>query len=177
MNASEYLQAYGWKQGEALQKGGLRKPILVKHKKDTRGLGHGSDMQEAWWERMFDGQLKGLDVNTEGSDGIQFCQNEVKPSGISRHLSPLYRMFVWGGVLEGTIDQLKKQQEDEKANKKAKSKKRRKNDSEDDTDRSKKKKKEKKKEKKRKSRPTSKGNSDEDWIRQLVQNMDQKVAA
>lgn len=177
MNASEYLQAYGWKKGEALQQGGLRKPILVKHKKDTRGLGHNSDLHEAWWERMFDGQLKGLDVNAEGTDGVKFCQNEVKPSGISRHLSPLYRMFVWGGVLEGTIDQLKKQQEEEKANKKTKSKKRRKSDSDDETDRSKKKKKEKKKEKKKKSKTSSKNNSGEDWIRQLVQNMDQKVAA
>jgi len=103
MDSARYLKSYGWTHGEPLRKGGLRKPILVKHKKDTKGLGHNVDDQEAWWERVFDGQLKSLDVNSEGKNGISFTQGEIKPSGISQNVSPLYRMFVRGGVLEGSM--------------------------------------------------------------------------
>ncbi|ANB15189.1 Tma23p [Sugiyamaella lignohabitans] len=106
MDSASYLQSFGWSHGQPLQKGGLRKPILVKHKKDTKGLGHTAGDQEAWWERMFDGQLKGLDVSTSGSSkdgGVTFKQNEIKVSAVSQNVSPLYRMFVRGGVLEGSI--------------------------------------------------------------------------
>lgn len=110
MDSAAYLESYGWTQGEALKKGGLKKPILVKHKKDTKGLGCTSDDQEAWWERLFDGQLKSLDVSLSShkGDDIIFNQKEVKPSGVSHQLSPLYRMFIRGGVLEGTIEAKKK---------------------------------------------------------------------
>lgn len=49
MDSKGYLKSYGWQEGEALQKGGLKKPILVKHKKDKKGLGcaPGQDDSEA----------------------------------------------------------------------------------------------------------------------------------
>ncbi|ODQ66081.1 hypothetical protein NADFUDRAFT_82946 [Nadsonia fulvescens var. elongata DSM 6958] len=102
MNAENYLVQYGWTQGEALRFGGLKKPILVKHKKDQKGLGHTSDQHEAWWERVFDGQLKSLNVVANKS-GTSFEQSEVKVSGISQNLSPLYRSFIRGEGLKGTI--------------------------------------------------------------------------
>lgn len=103
MDSRGYLQSYGWKEGEAFKSGGLRKPILLKHKKDTKGLGHDADQAEAWWERVFDGQLKSLDVSLSGSNEVNFKQNEIKVTGISKSASPLYRMFVQGEGLQGTI--------------------------------------------------------------------------
>lgn len=64
MDAKGYLQSYGWKEGEALKHGGLKKPILVKHKQDTKGLGHGGNDADMWWEKLFDGQLKSLEVSS-----------------------------------------------------------------------------------------------------------------
>ncbi|QLL34701.1 hypothetical protein HG536_0H00760 [Torulaspora globosa] len=106
MDSKEYLISYGWKEGEALRKGGLKKPILVKHKKDKKGLGcaPGQDDSEAWWERLFDGQLKNLDVSCSSTSGkIEFKQNESVATGVSKSVSPLYRWFVRGEGLKGTI--------------------------------------------------------------------------
>ncbi|KAL2706837.1 Protein TMA23 [Kluyveromyces marxianus] len=105
MDSKGYLKSYGWEEGEALRHGGLKKPILVKHKKDKKGLGcaPGNDDSEAWWERLFDGQLRGLDVQT-GSNGISFKQSEVIASSVSKSESPLYKWFVRGEVLKGTIE-------------------------------------------------------------------------
>lgn len=103
MNASLYLQSYGWTEGEALQKGGLRRPILVKHKKDTKGLGADGNDTDLWWERLFDGQLKNLEM-TSGSDGILFKQNSSNVDTFMRKAtSPLYKMFVKGTGLAGTV--------------------------------------------------------------------------
>ncbi|CAI4048859.1 hypothetical protein SKDZ_13G3940 [Saccharomyces kudriavzevii ZP591] len=109
MDSKEYLISYGWKEGEAFKEGGLKKPILVKHKRDKKGLGNapGGNDGEAWWERLFDGHLKNLDVSTDSSNGaIKFTQNVVVASAVSKSSSPLYRWFVKGEGLKGTIDNL-----------------------------------------------------------------------
>lgn len=105
MDSKGYLKNYGWEEGEAFKKGGLKKPILVKHKKDKKGLGCAphQDDSEAWWERLFDGQLKGLDIKSNGGNGITFEQKEVVATGMSKESSPLYRWFVRGEGLKGTI--------------------------------------------------------------------------
>lgn len=107
MDAPSYLKSYGWKDGEALREGGLRKPILVKHKKDTKGLGNGTNDSDMWWERLFDGQLKNLQVN-HGHDGdITFNQNNKQAEAEARKAQlPLYRMFVKGQGLAGTVGKL-----------------------------------------------------------------------
>ena len=103
MDAKGYLQSYGWQEGQALQKGGLLKPILVKHKKDTKGLGHGTNDGDLWWERLFDGQLKSLDVTSSGGN-VVFDQNKQNvEASVRKSNSPLYRMFVKGQGLEGTV--------------------------------------------------------------------------
>ncbi|KAM9908386.1 hypothetical protein OXX79_000396 [Metschnikowia pulcherrima] len=103
MNASSYLQSFGWQEGQALQKGGLKKPILVKHKKDNKGLGSEVNDADMWWERLFDGQLKSLEV-TSGSNGVSVKQNEREVADHMRKAnSPLYRMFVRGEGLAGTV--------------------------------------------------------------------------
>ncbi|KAF8002483.1 hypothetical protein HF325_003448 [Metschnikowia pulcherrima] len=103
MNASSYLQSFGWQEGQALQKGGLKKPILVKHKKDNKGLGSEVNDADMWWERLFDGQLKSLEV-TSGSNGVSVKQNEKEVADHMRKANlPLYRMFVRGEGLAGTV--------------------------------------------------------------------------
>lgn len=105
MNASIYLQSFGWKEGEALKKGGLKKPILVKHKKDTKGLGHDTNDSDMWWEKLFDGQLKNLEVNNNNKNGgVSFETNEEKVvDAFQKSISPLYKMFVKGEGLAGTV--------------------------------------------------------------------------
>lgn len=107
MDSKGYLKSYGWVEGEALKNGGLKKPILVKHKKDTKGLGHDSGDGDAWWERLFDGQLKSLDVLSGVNNAISFKQNDIKPSAMKENESPLYKMFVKGEGLAGTVGNTK----------------------------------------------------------------------
>ncbi|KAI0465441.1 hypothetical protein LJB42_000676 [Komagataella kurtzmanii] len=96
MDSKRYLVSYGWKEGEALKKGGLKRPILVKQKRDTKGLGNDINDGEVWWEKLFDVQLKNLEVYN--SDKVKFEQKEIKVDK-----SPLYSMFVQGEGLTGTI--------------------------------------------------------------------------
>ncbi|KAG7891264.1 hypothetical protein KL935_001800 [Ogataea polymorpha] len=107
MDPRGYLKSYGWVEGEALQQGGLKRPILVTHKKNAFGIGHTSNQAEAWWEKMFDGQLKSLDV-TSKNGAVSFIQDEQSLKNFTKNQSPLYKMFVKGGLLQGTI---KKEQE------------------------------------------------------------------
>lgn len=103
MNANLYLQSFGWKEGEALLNGGLKKPILVKHKKDTKGLGHGGNDADMWWEKLFDSQLTNLAV--DNSNGlVSFIQNKQNVlQDARRSQSSLYKLFVKGAGLEGTV--------------------------------------------------------------------------
>lgn len=104
MDSQKYLESYGWVPGEALQKGGLKKPILVSHKFDLKGVGHGSTDNASWWETIFDGQLKSLDVNKKG----EFNKDKDKLKELEKEeikkRSPLYQMFVKGEILMGTVD-------------------------------------------------------------------------
>lgn len=123
MNSRAYLKRYGWKEGEALKEGGLKRPLLVSHKYDRKGVGKDVGDGVAWWERLFDGQLKALDVNgnsknTKIGKGIMprmFDPNadKVEASGIAKSESPLYRMFVFGGVMQGTIEDRKSSRKSE----------------------------------------------------------------
>jgi nucleolar protein TMA23 len=102
MDSNKYLKSFGWKEGEALQKGGIKRPILVKHKNDKKGIGHQPNGGvDAWWERLFDGQLKAFDVK-EDEKGLIFKQEKFVASGFAVSDSPLYRMFVRGETLGGT---------------------------------------------------------------------------
>lgn len=107
MNAKVYLKSYGWVEGEALQNGGLKKPILVKHKKDLKGLGHDSNDSDNWWEKLFDGQLKNLEVNQGPNKEVSIKTNEdLVERDLRKLTSPLYKMFVKGKGLEGTVGKI-----------------------------------------------------------------------
>lgn len=100
MDPEKYLQSLGWKKGEGLKPGSLRKPLLLKHRKDNRGLGFKPHASDAWWERVFDGHLKTLDVSS-GSSGVNITVDE---EARRKAVSPLYAMFLPGEVLAGTIE-------------------------------------------------------------------------
>ncbi|SCU83412.1 LAFA_0D03444g1_1 [Lachancea sp. 'fantastica'] len=126
MDSKNYLKAYGWKEGEGLKPGALKKPILVKHKNDKKGLGSapGGDDGEMWWETLFDGHLKNLNVNDGGSGNIKFEQKDTQDGAVVKDKSPLYRWFVKGEVLKGTIETellVRETTEDGKVEKKFKS--------------------------------------------------------
>lgn len=112
MDCMEYLKSYGWKEGEALRKGGLKRSILVRHKNDRKGLGASTsrDDTDTWWERMFNGQLKNLNVNINKSEGITFKQNESVDCALSKERFRLYDRFYRGDDLEGTIKTKNKQE-------------------------------------------------------------------
>lgn len=100
MDPEKYLRSQGWKPGEGLRPGSMKRPLLVKHRKDNKGLGHNPMANEGWWERVFDGHLKSLDAFSD-SKGVTFAKDEEK---LRKAISPLYTMFRPGGVLEGTIE-------------------------------------------------------------------------
>lgn len=97
-----YLKQYGWSSGEALQQGGLSKPVLVKHKFDTKGLGANPQDNVAWWERVFDGQLKGMQLGDQGF--VQSAAAKAEWDLADRRAnSPLYKVFVKGQGLKGSM--------------------------------------------------------------------------
>ncbi|ODV90120.1 hypothetical protein CANCADRAFT_19429, partial [Tortispora caseinolytica NRRL Y-17796] len=124
MDPQAYLQQYGWKPGQGLRSRGLKKPILVAHKTDTRGLGNKKHTHDHWWETLFDSQLKSITSN-----GESIVKDEKVFKEITRFRSPLYRNFVLGERLLGTVksdiqyDEAKdlKQSEDSKISKKSRS--------------------------------------------------------
>ncbi|KAL3241258.1 Tma23p RNJ42_03350 [Nakaseomyces bracarensis] len=159
MDGRSYLKSYGWQEGEGLRKGSLKKPILVKYKRDKKGLGGGVGHNdgEAWWERLFDGHLKNLDVSTDSnSDGeIVFKQNKAVATSVRKESSPLYQWFVKGEGLKGTLKEDKPKVEKRAAvtSTITLSKKRKRRDDDDDVSGSKKSKKSKdKKSKDKKSK-------------------------
>ncbi|SCU97324.1 LADA_0H05688g1_1 [Lachancea dasiensis] len=106
MDSRSYLKSYGWVEGEALRAGGLKRPILVKHKADKKGLGSapGGDDGDMWWETLFDGHLKNLEIGKASDGNINFKKNIANSTTVIKDKSPLYNMFVKGEVLKGTID-------------------------------------------------------------------------
>lgn len=107
MNAKIYLKSYGWKEGEALKKGGLKKPILVRHKKDSKGLGHDGGEKDVWWEKLFDSQLKNLEVNGTNSGSYEFNSNTEAVLSEFKKQNSLYSMFVKGEGLKGTMSKIR----------------------------------------------------------------------
>ena len=149
MDAQAYLMRHGWSgPGNPLNKNqrpgphgglGLTKPILVARKANNHGVGKKTtkDATNQWWLRGFEDALKGVGQETPAA-----------PTGSGNALtSELYRFFVRGEGLAGTLDK-----KNTKTPERTSSKSKRKRDAEDDGDERKAKKEEKaarKEEKKR----------------------------
>ncbi|KAK9455697.1 hypothetical protein V1511DRAFT_498462 [Dipodascopsis uninucleata] len=103
MNATTYLSSYGWTPGTGFKRGSLTKPLIVHHKKDTKGLGNKSLEHESWWERVFDGRLQNLDVYNASTKSEEEARAAEISSVRAAQGSPLYRMFVKGEGLAGSI--------------------------------------------------------------------------
>ncbi|KAE8353748.1 hypothetical protein BDV28DRAFT_132521 [Aspergillus coremiiformis] len=105
MDAQAYLLRHGWSgPGNPLNPNrrpgahgglGLTKPILVARRKGNLGVGKQTtkDPTNQWWLRGFEDALKGVgDENSAGTD--------KKPNALT---SELYRHFVRGEVVPGTL--------------------------------------------------------------------------
>ncbi|KAK9314939.1 hypothetical protein V1524DRAFT_431010 [Lipomyces starkeyi] len=101
MNSTAYLTSYGWTPGSGFKKDSIARPILVHHKKDTKGLGNKAHDHETWWERVFDGRLQNLDVYNSSKDCSEEEDQDANVRGARD--SPLYKMFVKGEGLRGSI--------------------------------------------------------------------------
>ncbi|TQV98574.1 DNA-directed RNA polymerase II subunit RPB1 [Cordyceps javanica] len=120
MNASALLTAQGWRgKGHSLHKTddtvGLAKPLLLNRKDNTRGIGATQHFtSDQWWMNAFDEQLQGLDTSKKGKVVQTITTgklNAIEKGSLGKY--SLYTTFVSGGLLEGTIAALKKQNEDE----------------------------------------------------------------
>ncbi|EEH34349.1 hypothetical protein PAAG_05398 [Paracoccidioides lutzii Pb01] len=112
MDARAYLFSQGWPgPGNPLNPTrrpgphgglGLTKPILISRKKNTHGLGKKTthDYTNQWWLRGFEAALKGV-----GDDGSATPSSDGSGFGASG-TSELYRFFVKGEGLEGTINRI-----------------------------------------------------------------------
>ena len=110
MDAQAYLNRHGWSgpgntlnpdrpQGGGL---GLTRPILVARRSGNQGVGKKTtkDPTNQWWLRGFEDALKGVGQESVGGAGTV-----PKPNALT---SELYRFFVRGEVVPGTIDEKKK---------------------------------------------------------------------
>ncbi|OBA25274.1 hypothetical protein HANVADRAFT_19521, partial [Hanseniaspora valbyensis NRRL Y-1626] len=111
MQSEKYLSSYGWKgHGNPLSENGLVHPILIKHKKDRKGIGlvNNLDQKDKWWETMFDNNLKNLNTELDNKTGDivmkKLQKDEEVFKDVKKSTSPLYTsMFVKGKGLSGTI--------------------------------------------------------------------------
>ncbi|ORY14140.1 hypothetical protein BCR34DRAFT_240702 [Clohesyomyces aquaticus] len=101
MNSEAYLKRQGWRgSGHSLDHRGtgIKKPLLISHKRDQLGLGKKSaahNVSDQWWMRAFDESLKNV------GSGNQSTLSQVRKTGINR--GGLYGFFVRGEGLTGTI--------------------------------------------------------------------------
>ena len=156
MNAQDYLLRQGWagpgtplnptRQRAGGPHGGLglTKPILVARRKGNEGVGKKTtkDPTNQWWLRGFEDALKGVSGEGDGPNGGG--QTGRTPNALT---SELYRFFVRGEGLAGTVGVQNQDKEKEKEKVKGK---RKRND--EDGDKSEKKKKRKDKDESKESK-------------------------
>lgn len=110
MNASALLQSQGWRgEGHTLHATndsiGLKNRLLVSRKANTSGLGASQYANDQWWLSALDEQLSGLTTKNGKITGT------AKDGKLDRlkdgaGQSELYKFFISGGLLQGTVDKL-----------------------------------------------------------------------
>jgi hypothetical protein len=101
MDAHAHLTGLGWRgSGYSLDSSdrGLKRPLLISHKSDDRGLGAKAKHEkqaDQWWLNAFDSALQDL-----GSGKVSVL-DQIKTHGIKR--GSLYSFFRRGDPLEGTF--------------------------------------------------------------------------
>ena len=102
MDARKHLRGLGWGgEGHSLGKhaNGIKKPLLILHKTGLHGLGAKSQKEkqaDQWWLNAFDTALR--DIGT----GRESALSQVRDGPAK---NSLYRFFVRGVGLEGTIEE------------------------------------------------------------------------
>lgn len=110
MNARALLQAQGWRgEGHTLHATsdsiGLKNRLLVSRKANTSGLGASQYVNDQWWLSALDEQLSG--ISTKDGKLVQTVKNgKLDRLNEDAGKSELYKFFVSGGTLQGTVDQL-----------------------------------------------------------------------
>lgn len=110
MNARALLQAQGWRgEGHTLHATndsiGLKARLLVGRKVNGAGLGASKAVDDQWWLSALDEQLSGL--TTKDGKLVQTLKNgKIDRLKEDVGKSDLYKLFVSGGTLEGTVDRL-----------------------------------------------------------------------
>jgi hypothetical protein len=94
--AALHLTRLGWEQGQGLgrNKQGIKKPIGITHKTDTRGLGKDMDEWEtSWWQHLYNSGSAGIQVakDEEGNVRVETREKVVDKSVLT---SILYSHFV-----------------------------------------------------------------------------------
>lgn len=116
MNAHAYLLRYGWSgPGNPLNSKrtsthggglGLTKPILISRKPNTLGVGTKTthDHTNQWWLRGFEAALKGVGDNGSTTEDPAATSNTTNDRDRRDTKHELYRYFVSGGILAGTLE-------------------------------------------------------------------------
>ncbi|CAP94074.1 hypothetical protein E8E15_003937 [Penicillium rubens] len=138
MDAQAYLIKHGWsgpgnplnpnKRPGAHSGLGLTRPLLVSRKANNHGVGKKTtkDPTNQWWLRGFEDALKGVGDNS-------FEANSARENNALT--SELYRHFVRGEGLAGTLEGTDKKKEDESGTSTSKSESKRKREDGDEGDR------------------------------------------
>ncbi|WBW73323.1 ribosome biogenesis protein Tma23 [Schizosaccharomyces osmophilus] len=112
-SSKQYLNSFGWQEGNALKEGGLLKPVLTSRKYDTRGLGTKHDYADQWWDNVFSSQLNSIQVNTgKGNVELETQGASTKLAMAKYHskYSALSTVFRYAGCLSGTIEEQKEKE-------------------------------------------------------------------
>ncbi|KGO70559.1 hypothetical protein PEX1_059680 [Penicillium expansum] len=138
MDAQAYLIKHGWsgpgnplnpnKRPGAHSGLGLTRPLLVSRKANNHGVGKKTtkDPTNQWWLRGFEDALKG--VGNDSFEATSARENNALTS-------ELYRHFVRGDGLAGTLEGTDKNKKDESSTSTSSSKSKRKRENEDEGDR------------------------------------------
>lgn len=114
MDAQAYLIRQGWSgPGNPLNPNrrpgphgglGLTRPLLISRKENKTGVGQKStkDPTNQWWLRGFEEALRGV-----GTDGGATPSETIESDSLIRNGSELYKFFVRGEALPGTLDAAK----------------------------------------------------------------------
>lgn len=110
MNARAILQAQGWRgDGHTLHATsdgiGLKKRLLVSRKDGTGGLGASQYANDQWWLSALQEQLSGLDTSS-GKVVQKVTNGKLDRLNDQAGKSELYKFFIYGGILQGTVDLL-----------------------------------------------------------------------
>nr|CAG8579060.1 7092_t:CDS:2 [Entrophospora candida]CAG8604129.1 260_t:CDS:2 [Entrophospora candida] len=79
--AETQLKKYGWTRGQGLGKNsnGIKNPIIISNKKNTRGLGLTEDWSFEWWTQVYNKSLDNIEVSKSLDGEIRMTKTIKNP--------------------------------------------------------------------------------------------------